>query len=177
MKKLLLLVIAAGLGIGFLIPSGQSAEPVAEAAVSGAGGRKTDKDGSAPVPAPTPPAAYAETQLQRRPNGHFYANALVNGQPVEFVVDTGASMVALTVADAQRIGLAVSPGDFEVIGSGASGPVRGQPVLLDLVEIDGKRVSQVRGAVLEGLEFSLLGQSYLSQITSVNMRGETMTLR
>ena len=102
---------------------------------------------------------------------------MVNGQPVEMIIDTGASSVALTVADAQRIGIAVNPAAFEVVGTGASGPVRGQRIHLDSVELEGRRVSGVSGAVLEGLEQSLLGQSYLSRIGSITMNGEYLTLR
>ena len=57
------------------------------------------------------------------------------------------------------------PAEFTVIGSGASGPVRGKDVTLDSVTIDGKEVRGVRGAILEGLDVSLLGQTYLSRIT------------
>ena len=79
-----------------------------------------------------------ETKLERMPTGPFYADGNVNGQPVRLVVDTGASMVALTIADAQRIGVPFSTSEFEVIGSGASGPVRGEDVTLDGVVVGGK---------------------------------------
>ena len=118
-----------------------------------------------------------ETALERRSNGHFYVTASVNGEPVEFVVDTGASTVALTIKDAERIGIPFDPADFEIIGTGASGPVRGARVTLDSVDIDGKDVNHVEGAVLKGLEVSLLGQSYLSQIGGVEMGGDEMVLR
>jgi aspartyl protease family protein len=64
-----------------------------------------------------------------------------------------------------------------VVGSGASGPVRGQQVMIDSVSLDGKEVRTLRGAVLEGLDVSLLGQAYLSRITSVTISGEEMVLR
>ena len=57
------------------------------------------------------------------------------------------------------------------------GPVRGEDVTLDSVTVDGKEVRGVRAAVIEGLDVSLLGQTYLSRISSVQMSGETMTLR
>ena len=118
-----------------------------------------------------------ETKLERAPNGHFYADGNVNGQPVRLVVDTGASTVALTLADAQRIGVPFSTSEFTVVGTGASGPVRGQSVTLDRVEVGGKEVRGVRAAVIEGLDVSLLGQTYLGRISSVQMSGDTMTLR
>jgi aspartyl protease family protein len=173
MEKSFLFVVALGAAIGLLLPSGRHAAPIAPPPPAAAAARPA---AAAASPAP-PPMMAVETRLDRMPNGHFYANATVNGQPVRVVVDTGASMVALTVADAQRIGVPFSPNEFTVIGTGASGPVRGQDVALDSVAVDGKEVRGVRGAVVEGLDVSLLGQTYLSRITSVQMSGETMTLR
>lgn len=170
MEKAFLFVVALGATIGLLLPSGHRAAPAAQASAS-------VKPVARPPAADPEPMMAVETKLARMPNGHFYADAAVNGQPVRVVVDTGASMVALTVADAQRIGIPFSPNEFTVIGTGASGPVRGEDVLLDSVSVDGKEVRTVHGAVVEGLDVSLLGQTYLSRITAVQMSGETMTLR
>jgi aspartyl protease family protein len=165
MGKALPVVIAAGLGLGFLVPLNRDAPAAPEApAEAGADGKPAAR---AAVAAPARPGF--ETRLTREPNGHFHAEALVNGQPVRFVVDTGASVVALTIDDARRI--------FEIVGTGAAGPVHGQPVTIDSVDLDGKRVTSLRGAVIEGLDVSLLGQSYLSRIGSVSMTGDTMVLR
>src|SRR6476646_168097 len=171
MEKAFLFVVALGATIGLLLPSGHRTAP---AAAPPAAARPAAAPASAAEPAPL---MAVETKLARMPNGHFYADAAVNGQPVRVVVDTGASIVALTVADAQRIGVAFSPNEFTVVGSGASGPVRGQDVMLDSVSIDGKEVRNLHGAVVEGLDVSLLGQTYLSRITAVQMSGETMTLK
>jgi aspartyl protease family protein len=171
MEKSFLLVIAVGAAIGLLLPSAHRTAPAAAPRPPAARPAAT---GPAPEAAPR---LAMETKLARMPNGHFYANAAVNGQPVRVVVDTGASTVALTVADAQRIGVPFSPNEFTVIGSGASGPVRGKGVTLDSVNVDGKEVRGVRAAVVEGLGASLLGQTYLSRITSVQMSGDTMTLK
>ena len=172
MEKSFLFVVALGAAIGLLLPSGHRVAPAAPAPIA------APKPGPAASGAAEPaPYMAVETRLERMPNGHFYANAAVNGQPVRVVVDTGATTVALTVADAQRIGVPFSPNEFTVIGSGASGPVRGQDVTLDSVTVDGKEVHGVRAAVLEGLDVSLLGQTYLSRITAVQMSGDTMTLR
>ena len=118
-----------------------------------------------------------DTRVRRNRNGHFYVTALVNGQPVRFVVDTGATTVALTVEDARRAGVRFDPASFDVIGQGAAGPVRGQQLHLSSVELDGKERLHVRAAVLEGADVSLLGQSYLSRLNSVQMQGDQMVLR
>src|SRR5689334_9050019 len=52
------------------------------------------------------------TRIRRAPNGHFFVNALVNGQPVRFLVDTGATTVALTVEDARRVGVPFDQASF-----------------------------------------------------------------
>jgi aspartyl protease family protein len=168
MKGYLPVIIAGGM-IGLMLPSAKQ-RPAAPAAAPAdpRGVRPSYHIGG---------SGGGETRLVRMDNGHFYAEASVNGQPVHLVVDTGASSVALTVADAQRIGIPFSTSEFEVIGTGASGPVRGKSILLDRVEVEGKEVTHVRGAILEGLDVSLLGQSYLSRIGGVQMSGEVMVLR
>jgi aspartyl protease family protein len=118
-----------------------------------------------------------ETVLEREENGHFYVHAKINGELVRFVVDTGASTVALTEEDAQRVGLDPNPSEYDYIGEGASGPVQGQLVTIDEVDVDGKVVDNVSGAVLKGSKISLLGQSYLTRMGEVQMRGDTMVLR
>lgn len=117
-------------------------------------------------------------KLYRESNGHFYADAEVNGTPVHFLVDTGASMVALTREDARRVGLSVDDASFSVIGSGASGAVTGRQVMFSTIKLGGKRVDDVKGAVLgDGLGVSLLGQSFLSRIGNVSISDDEMVLR
>jgi aspartyl protease family protein len=125
----------------------------------------------------TPSEPRKVTELERSSSGHFYTHAKVNGQLVRFLVDTGATGVALTVADAERVGIDVNPASFEIVGEGAAGPVRGQLIKLDSVEVEGKLVNDVSGAVLEGSNLSLLGQSYLTRMGEVQMSGEYMILR
>jgi aspartyl protease family protein len=156
--KAFIFVLLLGAGIGLMWPTGDTATPAA--AASGA-----------------PAAKPKETLLERSDGGHFYVDAEVNGELVHFVVDTGATSVALTVADARRVGVPFSTGEFQVVGSGASGPVRGKSIMLDKVSVDGKEVRGVSGAVLEGLGISLLGQSYLSRISGVEMSGDYMRLQ
>ena len=155
--RALFAVIAVGLLIGLLWPSAD--EPESKMAASTTGERR-------------------ETVLEREGNGHFYTHARVNdAELVHFLVDTGATSVALTVDDARRLGIPVDPAEFTVIGEGASGLVRGKEVMLKSVEVDGKRVDNVRGVVLEGSRLSLLGQAYLSRMGEVEMSGDYMVLK
>jgi clan AA aspartic protease (TIGR02281 family) len=79
-----------------------------------------------------------EVVLTRGSSGHFFLSAKVNGKPgVRFIVDTGASIVALPVEDARKIRMTVDSFKFEIIGESASGVVRGQRVIFETIGIDG----------------------------------------
>lgn len=122
-----------------------------------------------------PVIAPAPRQLQRGPDGHFYADAQVNGTTIRFMVDTGASVVVLTAADAQRAGLQLPPERSMAMGVG--GPIEIIPVTLDRIALGGVEARGVRAAVAAELPVSLLGQSYLQRVSSVEIRGDTMVLR
>ena len=156
MKLALAIVTVAGVAIGLSLPAAKRA-PVAAAA----------------VPADAKPA---ETVIDRGESGHFLTVANVNDEPIRFVVDTGADMVALTQDDARRAHVAFDPARFDVIGRGASGPVRGETVQIAGIELDGKRASDVRGVVLADGDVSLLGQTYLRRLNSVSINGDTMRI-
>lgn len=148
----------------------------------------------APVPAPAEPLAAPALQaepvspgrspagngaaghaLTRSPDGHFYVEAQVNGARIRFIVDTGASMVALTADDAQRAGIALPSERARAMG--ASGEVEVIPVTIDRIAVGPLEARNVRGAVAEQLPVSLLGQTFLSQVGSVEIRGDAMVLR
>lgn len=121
---------------------------------------------------------FAEATLSRAADGHFYADAQVNGATVRFLVDSGASAVVLTRADAQRAGVPAGPGDFTAVAQGAGGDVRLKPVMLDRVAIGPVAARSVQGAVAEDdLHVSLLGQSFLARVGTVAIAGDRMVLR
>lgn len=159
MLKPLLTVVGLGAIVGAVWPSGHASAPAKAAASS---------PGTAAVP--------RETLLKRHEDGHFYADVEVNGELVHFLIDTGASGVALTEEDAERVGLHFSPSEYEPVGMGAAGPIRGKLVTLDRVSLDGKEARDVHGAILQGSTLSLLGQAYLSKLGSVEMSGDYMRL-
>ena len=115
--------------------------------------------------------------LDRASDGHFYAEAYVSGTPVRMMVDTGASVIALTGSDANAVGLYWDNSEVRHIGSGASGAVYGVPARLDRVDIGGMTRQNVDAVIIpEGLEISLLGQSYLSQVGSVQISGNQLVM-
>ena len=116
-------------------------------------------------------------ELTRDANGYFYADVQINGAPVHMVVDTGATVIALSRNDAQMAGLATSIGMNDVIGQGADGAVKGEQVTLDRVTLGDKNVEAVPAIVLSNGNQSLLGQSFLSKFASVKIEGDKMVLR
>lgn len=129
-------------------------------------------------PAPTAAGASGEVRLDRAGDSHFYADADVDGANIRMMVDSGASIVALTRRDAEAIGIDVDR--LPVAGSArtAGGDVPVRPVMLRSVEVDGIEVRGVAAAVVDtDMGVSLLGQSYLSKLDAVTIEGDTMTLR
>lgn len=118
-----------------------------------------------------------EVTLQRNSDRHFYADAEVNGKPVRFLVDTGASEIALTEDDAKKVGIEVDPSKYELIGQGASGIVRGQYVDLEHIDLGGLRESNTKAVVVQGANISLLGQPFLESVDEIVIRKGEMLLR
>jgi aspartyl protease family protein len=116
-------------------------------------------------------------ELQRQPDSHFYADVRINGSPVHMLVDTGASLIALSREDAQSSGIATSIGMPNVVGEGADGEVHGEWVKLDSVELGPLNAQGLEAVVLNAGGQSLLGQEFLSKFKSVEIHGDTMVLR
>ena len=116
--------------------------------------------------------------LTRAPNGYFYADVQINnGAPLHMIVDTGATIIALSRDDAQMAGLAVPIGMNDVVGQGADGAVRGQQIVLDRVTLGDKTAEGVPAIVLNSGGQSLLGQAFLSKFASVHIEDDKMILR
>jgi aspartyl protease family protein len=119
----------------------------------------------------------ADVSLPRSGDGHFYADVSIDGVPSRMLVDTGASVIALTGEDARAMGVTWSPDQVQPIGQGASGEVKGVPVTLDRVQLGNRELQSVQAVVIpEGLSISLLGQSFLERIGKVEISGNTMVL-
>jgi aspartyl protease family protein len=120
----------------------------------------------------------AEVQLRADPRGHFVTTALINGQPTQAVVDTGATAVSLSLDEARRMGIDLASAQ-RVQVSTAAGPRTAYRVVLATVRVGDIALDNVEGVVIEGgrdqLPITLLGMSFLN---SVEMRrvGDTLTL-
>lgn len=111
--------------------------------------------------------------------GHFNTEAEINGRTVDVMVDTGASLVALTYEDAERAGIFVRPSDFNRIAQTANGNARVAPVTISRIEIGGLMVRNVPAVVSQAgrSQRTLLGMSFLSRLSRVEMRAGTLVLQ
>jgi aspartyl protease family protein len=118
-----------------------------------------------------------EVVLPRADDGHFYAEVTVDGGSALMLVDTGATTVALTGEDAEMMGISWNDSEIQPIAKGASGIVYGMPVTLGHVQLGDLEARDVSAIVVpEGLDISLLGQSFLSKIKRVEMDQDRMVL-
>jgi aspartyl protease family protein len=108
-------------------------------------------------------------------NGHFLTQGAINGNPVRFLVDTGATAIALPAREAERLGLDYRKG-VRGMTQTANGPVAVWRVTLDRVGLGGIELRMVEAVIIEqGLDIALLGMSFLNRV-EMKREGETMTL-
>ena len=144
--------------------------------------RHLEGDGMAQAATPVVEAAVGASgthaQVVKGADGHYWAEASIDGKAVRVLVDTGASVVALTRADALRLGVDPEPEAFTGKVQTASGVVRAAPVQLKTISVAGARVDRVEALVVEqGLEYSLLGMSYLGRLSAISATPAGLTLR
>jgi aspartyl protease family protein len=130
-------------------------------------------------PQPQPDTADAgDASIAKSPDGHYWANAQVNGQQVHFLVDTGATAVALTADDARRLGFAPESLTYNYTVSTASGMARAAEVKLDIVSVGRAQVLGVDAFVIDrGLQTSLLGMTYLGRLSKFEATPQALVLR
>ncbi len=116
--------------------------------------------------------------LRQKPDSHYWGLADVDGYPVDFMVDTGASVVVLTFEDAKRMRLKPETLDYKWKISTAGGETKGASVLLESIRFGGVEVENVEAMILrEGLEQNLLGMSFLEELYSYEFRGKQLIIR
>lgn len=151
--------------------------------------RLADKVGRSPakenvsvaVVAPAAPASssnYRTVTIPRDARGHFQVDARVDGRKIGFMVDTGASTIALTGSDAKRLGIHPSASEYSVSVRTANGTVRAAPANLSMVEVGGLVVRDVRALVVpdSALSESLLGLSFLTKLRRFEYAGGKLVL-
>jgi aspartyl protease family protein len=115
--------------------------------------------------------------FRRAADGHFYAVAEVNGAPVRFMIDTGASDIVLAAADARAAGLDTERLNYVLPTITANGRTMSAPVRLETVALGGLVDHAVPASVSGGeLDQSLLGMRYLDRFRSVRFEGNMLYL-
>lgn len=122
-----------------------------------------------------PPTTPQGSEVRRAADGLFYVMAIVNGAPVKFLVDTGATMVVLTPDDARRAGVSPDEEHYNSSAETANGRTAMARVMLSEVVVGDKRTQAIEAAVVRyNLPVSLLGQNWLAQLNSITISGDKL---
>jgi aspartyl protease family protein len=134
---------------------------------------------AAVVPGLAVETAPGEVVLRASADGHFYANATVDDVAIRFLVDTGASSVTLSAADARRVGFDPEALDYFLPVTTASGAALAARVRLDEVRLGSIALPDVTAAVMPPgtLDRSLLGMSFLDRLSAFEVAGDRLVLR
>ena len=121
----------------------------------------------------------AEARAQRGTNGHFFLVGYVNGGALQFVVDTGASDVALRVEDAAKAGIDTDRLVYSISARTANGTARYAPVVFETLRVGGITKRNVKGSISQpgALGINLLGQSFTGRVTEMRIEGDLLVLR
>jgi aspartyl protease family protein len=127
---------------------------------------------------PPPSESYGDASIAKSPDGHFWADAEVDGHSVHFLIDTGATAVALTANDARNLGIDPDSLNYSYSVMTANGPARAAQVKLGQVSVGRAAVSDVDAFVIDkGLGTSLLGMSYLGRLSKFEASQDAMVLK
>ncbi len=116
--------------------------------------------------------------LKAGPGGQFVTRARINNRAIDVLVDTGATLVALTDEDARRVGVRPRRADYTVEVNTANGIALAARVQLNDVRIGGIRVRDVSALVLQPgkLQVTLLGMAFLGALKTVSLQGDQLLL-
>lgn len=120
----------------------------------------------------------AAPAVLRAADGHYWAEADIEGKTMRMLVDTGASMVTLSRRDARVLGVIPHETDFSQVLATAAGPVKAAPVVLRDVSIAGVRMKNVDAVIVDrDLPAPLLGMSFLGRLSAFEARPEGIVLK
>jgi aspartyl protease family protein len=168
---LFLFALVAAIGFGVA----RYAEHTANSGDSKSGASNAMAMGSKPAAAgrSAPSAGYRTVTLQSDGRGHFQVEARVDGRRIEFLVDTGASLIALRESAAARLGIHPSAREYNIKMQTANGVGKAARVRLNRVEVDGITVRDIEAFVIpdQQLAMNLLGMSFLSRVKWTHDKG------
>ena len=118
-----------------------------------------------------------EMVLRPARNGHYFLRANINGAEIDFMVDTGATIVALRAEDARRIGYNLDGLNYSQVFNTANGQIRGAPVVLEEVTVGALSIDDVEASVQQApLNISLLGMSFLRKLDGYRVENGNLIL-
>jgi aspartyl protease family protein len=154
-----ILVVAAIL-VGLGVAMARIADTMTPARSTVAVARTSDAAAAAPV------SSGRTVSIDKDRNGHFQTEARVDGSYLSFMVDTGATVIALKERDAARVGIHPAPVDYTANVSTANGPAKAARAHLSSIEVGGVRVRDVDALIMPDgmLDQNLLGMAFLSRL-------------
>jgi aspartyl protease family protein len=162
--------LAIWVGIGAVLIVGYSFRTEAAAAFERVRGEL--------IPAYAASDAPQQITINASEDGHFYVMGQVNGAPVRFVIDTGASGIVLSPADAQRAGIDPASLKFDSPAETANGVGYGAAITARSLDVGQMRLASVPMEVNQApMSFSLLGMGFLKRLDSFEVHGDQMTFR
>jgi aspartyl protease family protein len=172
------LVVAIVAGALFAMLQGRDWAPVELAARDVVGERAGQPVGRARSHRDHGDAGDLEQVIDAGPHGHFLVEEVVNGVPIDFMVDTGASHVVLSLQDARKLGFTPTNLQFTQAFQSANGTVRAAPVELRELRIGQLSLFDLEASVNGGpLPISLLGMSFLQRLSSYEVARGRLILR
>lgn len=118
-----------------------------------------------------------ETRVPMQPDGHFWISATVNGVKRDFLVDTGATLTAISPATAQEAGLKANPLNRSVLMRTANGTVDAQLAVIDELRMGNVVAREIDAVVAPGLgDANVIGMNLLSRLASWRVEGKTLIL-
>lgn len=166
------IVITAGIMAGLGVFMAQMADRLTPASAS------TSTVKQSVLVATRTQAGLRSLNVPRDPRGHFQTEGRIDGQRITFMVDTGASVVALNESSAARFGLHPTPGQYTANVSTANGTVKAARTRIEMLDVGGLIVRDVEAMVLpdEALSENLLGLSFLSKLRRFEYANGQMVL-
>jgi len=123
----------------------------------------------------TPVQEGRETRIPMAIDGHFWVNATLNGRPVKFLVDSGATMTTIDRRTAEAAGVEISPQRDQYVRTG-NGIIRVSSGRADRLEVGGIERSDVGLQVADNDDLNVLGMNYLSSLSRWGVEGRWLVL-
>jgi aspartyl protease family protein len=175
LRNLIILTAAAGLA-AFAMPAWFAQSDRGDVPVAPRNATSAAPQSAAELRTTVSAASGRKVRIEADANGHFQAEIKINGRKIDGLIDTGATLVALNVSTARRLGIAVPQSEFRHEVNTANGKTRAAVVTLSTIEIGRIRVENVDAVVMDdkSLGKTLIGMSMLRQLARFEVKNEVL---